>query len=109
MVIAPGGGQARELSKTESSRWIQQVLWAPNGKHLLFVQYNSTPHPRDSMELWRIPVEGGEPQSVGLVGRRIHHMTIHPSGRRIAFNLQEYKPEIWVMENFLPAETKADR
>jgi len=109
IVIAPGSGQARELLETESSRWIQRVLWAPNGKHLLFMKYNGAPHPRDSMELWRIPVEGGEPQSVGLVGRRIHHLTIHPSGRRIAFNLQEYKPEIWVMENFLPAETKADR
>ena len=57
-------------------------------------------------DLWRIPVNGGEPQKLDLSMRKLMHVRIHPDGRRIAFtgSSQPEKSEVWVMENFLPKE-----
>jgi hypothetical protein len=52
--------------------------------------------------LWRISVEGGEPQKLELTIDNLMHMRVHLDGQRIVYTAGEYKAEIWVMENFLP-------
>jgi hypothetical protein len=34
-------------------------------------------------------------------------VSVHPDGRQIAFDAQENRFEVWVMENFLPSLTAA--
>jgi hypothetical protein len=52
----------------------------------------------------RVPAAGGEAQKTGLVMERISHLSVHPDGRRIAFDSGiRGNHEIWVMENFLPS------
>ena len=52
-------------------------------------------------ELWRISVDGGEPEKLGETeGVRIPHL--HPDGRQMALNAVQFMRELWVMENFLP-------
>jgi hypothetical protein len=61
--------------------------------------------------LWRVSAEGGEAQKLGLALDGLRDLSVHPGGRQLVFTGgQPYKPEIWVLENFLPKpETKAAR
>jgi len=53
-------------------------------------------------ELWRISLEGGKPEKVGLAMKRLRELRVHPDGRQIVFAAGGRKTEVWVMENFLP-------
>ena len=73
----------------------------PDGRHLLFSKGR-----RGNMELWRIPVDGGEPAKLGLamVGLGLGSLSVHADGQRIAFSAGggvARTNELWVMENFL--------
>ena len=41
--------------------------------------------------------------SVDLAMERLRDLSLHPDGKRLAFAAGQSKPEVWVMENFLPA------
>jgi hypothetical protein len=59
-------------------------------------------------ELWGVPVEGGEQQSLGFsVMEDVRSLSIHPDGRQLAFTAWEPATEFWVMEDFLPQTTAA--
>jgi len=107
-IIPTSGGNAREIwSFGEVKKGTPNVshTWAPDGRHILF----SAPDPSDlpSWDLWRVPVEGGKPEEMGLQKRwGIKHLTIRPDGRQLTFagrGGSSMKSELWVMENFLPS------
>ncbi len=108
--IAPSsGGHARETARLrkEETAGGWGLTWTPDGRHLLFLGKREN----ELCELQRIPVEGGEPQNLGLK-IKWHlgvHPSFHPDGRRIAFTGPGPRPgrEVWVMENFLPGFTAA--
>jgi hypothetical protein len=70
-------------------------VWTPDGRHLLFPRLKD-----EAIELWRIPVQGGEPENLCLTMKKIEYLSIHPDGYRIAFTGRG--PVVWVMENILP-------
>jgi Tol biopolymer transport system component len=111
-IMPVAGGEPRELLRVgppESINDESRMEWTPDGRHLLIVRRSSRGWPMT--ELWRVPVQGGEPQKLGLAMERIRFPSVHPDGRRIAFDAGQWKPrrlELWVMENFLP-ELKAGR
>jgi len=103
--IAPSsGGDAREIAKVQAHG--RGLVWTPDGRYLLFLG-----KPKDEAawlcELWRIPVEGGGPQNLGLTIWAYPPLSFHPDGRRIAFTGPGPRPgdEVWVMENILPTST----
>ncbi len=49
---------------------------------------------------------GGTPRSLGLKMDRLNTIRVHPDGKRIAFVAGLGKAEVWMMENFLPAQKK---
>jgi len=105
MVMPAAGGEPRELMRLPQAEGSFTGLeWARDGKHLLFTSENFGGLNRGLKgELWRISVEGGEPQKVGLATQdRGGTLAMHPDGRQIAFTAGETKEEVWVMENFLP-------
>jgi Tol biopolymer transport system component len=122
MVMPAAGGEPRELMRlpqaedpfASSFAFFTGLEWARDGRHLLFTKITKLQGGGVSAfesELWRISVEGGEPQKVGLttqmsslasIGAAGRTLAIHPDGRQIAFTADETKQEVWVMENLLP-------
>jgi RNA polymerase sigma factor (sigma-70 family) len=105
--IAPSsGGDTREvlrLTREEGTAWGGGLTWTPDGRHLVFPGKRKDDEP-GLVELWRILVEGGEPQDLGLTMKyHQQHPSFHPDGRRIAFTGPgSGHSGVWVMENFLP-------
>ena len=105
-IMPAAGGEPRELHRLRSvpsPRGPGWTGWTPDGRHVLFVQPQeaSGAGPWEK-ELWQIPVEGGEPQRLGLAMEGLRDVQFHPDGQRIAFTSRRLNHEVWVMENFLP-------
>ena len=106
-IMPVSGGDAREIwSFGEVKTGTPNIhhYWSPDGRYILF----SAPDPTDlpSWELWRIPVDGGKPEKIGLQRRwGIFGLTVRPDGRQLAFAGRggaSSDSELWVLENFLP-------
>jgi Tol biopolymer transport system component len=107
MVMPSAGGTPRVLHRFEGAdsaqgAGIRGIAWSRNGQTLIYASGWS-----QSTGFWRIPVAGGAPQPIDLLidGRhptRVHGLSMHPDGHRIAFSAGESHAEVWVMENFLP-------
>jgi len=103
--ISPSsGGDTREVLRVRKGSGGQGAMWTPDGRHLLFGKRKD-----EAFELWRISVEGGEPQKLGLTMNGFSNLSFHPDGRRIAFTGPDtgHGGEIWAIENFLPGFTAA--
>jgi Tol biopolymer transport system component len=97
------GGKPREVFTVPEYReleWELGLSWTSDGNHLIVA------HPRNSEDLWVIPVDGGEHRTVKL-GAKARGMRLHPDGQRIAFTIgPPYEVgEVWALENFLPEST----
>ncbi len=111
-VVSSSGEEIRNLySFKESVNWATPTAWSPDGKYILFARSSS---PDDDpaylgnrAELWRISVDGGEPQRMGMPMIRFYHLSMHPDGKHLAFTSfgpEWVESELWVMDNFLPEE-----
>lgn len=104
-VIPTTGGEARDicqLPKPPGSAIGTWMIWRPDGKTLLLVRRNAA-NPQDQTgELWQVSAAGGEPQKVGLAIEGLGSLRLHPDGKHVTFAAGANKPEVWVMENFLP-------
>ena len=106
-VVPTAGGKAREIFRSKESEPFSSqtpLAWMPSGRHLLIGTgaLLASPHGDPKLHLWQIPLDGGSPESLGLEMPNLAHLRIHPNGKQIAFEAGERKPEIWLMENFLP-------
>jgi Tol biopolymer transport system component len=111
MIMPAVGGESRELYKFEyDQNWISPIAWTADEKHILFVKGGASEKADETAtitELWRVSVESGEAQNLGLIAARIWQLSAHPDGRQIAFDSfgsSMQMAELWVMENFLPGE-----
>lgn len=111
MAIPLPGGPPREIIKAKSSTFgtslnIYGGCWTPDGKHILSFRDVGQGREKKS-ELCSVPAAGGEIQGAGLVVEGSpSDLSLHPDGRRLAYTVSRSGAEIWVMENFLPAEKK---
>ena len=113
-VLPTEGGEPRtlldrkDLNLWETGFWAS-FAWTPDGRYVLFVT-GSNEQPGIA-QLWRISAEGGIPQKLleerGML-RPLHIFpsSLHPDGRRIAFQKgRNWHMDLWVMENLLPIST----
>ncbi len=114
-IISSSGEEIRDLySFKESFRWSTPIVWSVDGNHLLFARPRSEKDTEvheavsdNQAELWRISVDGGEPQRMGMKMFRLFQLSMHPDGKHLAFTSfgpEWVESELWVMENFLPEE-----
>ena len=105
-IMPSAGGEPRELYRDEKEdNRFAALRWTPDGKHILFVIKQTR---QGKCSLWRIPVEGGEPQKLrSEMENHIFGLSVHPNGQHIAFHAGTSKPvEVWAMENFLPTASR---
>ncbi len=104
-LMSAGEGTTREAARLKEGL-PSALAWTPDGQYLMLARKTG---PLEKMELWRVPVQGGEPEKLGLLLKDTQDLVVHPGGKRIAFSVRGYRPEVWVMENFLPKEDMSSR
>jgi Tol biopolymer transport system component len=106
-IIPASGGDVKEIwsfGETKQGTPLFNHIWSPDGRYILF----SAPDPSElrDWDLWRVPVEGGKPEKMGLQRSwGIINLTVRPDGRQLAFASRggaSTDSELWVLENFLP-------
>jgi Tol biopolymer transport system component len=100
-IFSCDGGGSRDLTEADGGL---VLAWMPDGKNILYGKPQEGS--RNVVDLWIVPVAGGEPQKAGLSMSRLMILRVSPDGKRIAFTASEQteKSEVWMMENFLPKE-----
>ncbi|MDA2924999.1 hypothetical protein MYX65_10175, partial [Acidobacteria bacterium AH-259-L09] len=101
-VISTAGGEPRELLSLQKPHHIygRVLTWTLDGRYVIFGKGKEG---QEKVELWRIPVEGGEPEKIGLeIDQSTYDLRFHPDGRQVAFSARQEVVEIWALENFLP-------
>ncbi len=111
LIMPADGGEARELVRIDGKKEIPfwgSVAWTPDSRYVAFLkgvkEEAQIPYKDRQWQLWRVSVEGGEPQYLGLnfTGQLTGTLLIHPDGRWVAVDGILINLELWVMENFLP-------
>ena len=102
-VAALAGGRSRELATFAAPQRPYEnagIIWTPDGRHVIYgVQRDQRWVGDTTIELFAVPVAGGEPRSIGLALHELRHISFTPDGQLtytagpIGFN------EIWIMEH----------
>lgn len=102
MLLSSNGGEPKKLLQEKD---VNSIVWSSDGDFLLYGKRHDAKS--SIVDVWRIPLVGGESQKLELSMLNLMHMRVHPDGRKIAFtgSLQPATSEVWVMENFLPKST----
>jgi Tol biopolymer transport system component len=104
-VVPAAGGPTRALYEAEDLAWFSLLDWTPDSGAILFGR-NGSPEP-GKIGVWRVPAEGGDPSSLALAMEGLRDLRLRSDGRRLAFTAGVDKGDVWMMENFLPASTRA--
>jgi Tol biopolymer transport system component len=91
LVIRPPGAP-RQLSSVPKGG-ISGVEWTRDNSHLLV----STPS-KPVAGLWRVSIEGGQPERLPIAIDRQGGLRIHPDGRRVAYTRGAIQSEVWKMD-----------
>jgi dipeptidyl aminopeptidase/acylaminoacyl peptidase len=92
-LAATNGSGARRLTTHEAND--TQARWAPDGKSLFFVSSRT-----GSPQVFRLSLEGGEPQPVTSLPLDVDALEVAPGGRHLIFSMA-------VVPGKTPAETAA--
>lgn len=114
-IMSSQGGEAREILRLAGREAIRRegLVWAPDGRHVLFAKTTETSPSVFRLELWRISPSSREPAKVGVLATDTAFddgssgLRIHPDGGSLAFQAGARRPEIWKMESFQPAPRAA--
>jgi Tol biopolymer transport system component len=107
MMVAVDGGEVRELH-TFVAGGQRTIAWTPDSTAVILLK-----RPNDApAELWRLPIDGSPARQITFAGAEWKDpapgtfnggFSISPDGRRLAFLSGTSSAEVWVIENFLPA------
>jgi Tol biopolymer transport system component len=98
-IMPSKGGTFREIWTGESRLPPTPLVWTPDGRHLLFTMKSGS-----NDEIWRLSIDGGPPQKVGVTLPHITSLSIHPDGRQLAIGAGISALEIWVMQNLATSQ-----
>jgi Tol biopolymer transport system component len=105
-IMPTTGGAPREIYSFEQPKGngIISPAWSADGSYVYFSKSRSN---GALWDLYRISADGGEAQKIDLTMIGFRHLSVHPDGQHLAFSSVGASAEpsqVWVMENFLPAD-----
>ena len=103
-VIPSEGGEKKTLMKLDKGEGINGIVWSPDGRYVYYSKWEEGSGKSEACNLWRIPAEGGRPEKFDLTMDGLGKLSFHPDGSKLAFNSWRIEADVWVMENFLPAD-----
>jgi len=105
MLIPTGGGDARELVRSEEHDIGRgTIAWSPDSRHVYFAR--RAPDAKTD-RLCRVSVSDGATEELQYETKELYELRLSPDGHQIAFTqFSKGHGEIWVMENFLPKDAK---
>jgi Tol biopolymer transport system component len=98
-VVSLEGGSPRRVGETFIARTHSPVAWSADGRSIFAVSAAPT---GNLNTIWRLPVDGGAPDSIGVTAETITEMRLDATGRRLLFIAGNPVGELWVMEHILP-------
>ena len=63
-VVGIGVADGAESTLTQGWRWIKDVSWLPDGSSLIINGRDEASAPDPAMQIWRVPLGGGEPRRI---------------------------------------------
>ena len=97
MIKVLGGGPARELVRGKPGEGVSFEDWTPDGQAVLFLKWSKA-----SNSLWRVSIQGGDPEPLGLARERLRDVRMNPQGTKVTYTAGVPWQELWVLENFIP-------
>ena len=99
-----GAGEPRTLlaltGPQRFQEWPGGLTWSRDSKFVLFSKGTN------QQELWRVRVEGGSPEPLGLSGKTLYFLRLHPDGERLLFMEGDINPaasyEVWTLSGVAP-------
>jgi Tol biopolymer transport system component len=109
-VLPAEGGEPQDLYSFDEGEASRPTLpaWTADGRYIIFPKMQPGGFGQQisiRRSLWRVSIEGGKPEKMGLVMSRFWFLSAHPDGQQLAFSSHgptKPMPELWVMKNFLP-------
>ena len=106
-IISTDSGEVRRLIKfsQEQQFYLIRHDWSADSKYVFYTRRVEA-QGSYKFELWRIGIDGGQPQKTGLeMPGTIDNISAHPDGEHLTFEnmapMSASLAEVWVMENFL--------
>jgi Tol biopolymer transport system component len=97
-IIPAAGGESRGVVKVGSTNPHSGLAWSPDSKRLAYTAEG---------RVWTASLDGGTPTEVKTgLDAGAFHMAWSPDGEKLAFSAAKggwEEPELWLVENFLPA------
>lgn len=96
-ILPVSGGEARALVSGPISGSLRAIAWSADAQYVLFTR---------GFELWRVPVNGGEPVNTGVTTYPgdMARLSAHPDGRRVAIStIAAGSEDIWAIGGLLKA------
>ena len=107
-IMSTDSGEVRRLIKFSQAEKYSRIFhdWSADSKYVFYTRRVET-QGSHKFEVWRIQVDGGQPQKTGFeMPGTIGDMSAHPDGEQLAFEYMAPtaapSAEVWVMENFWP-------
>jgi Tol biopolymer transport system component len=101
-IIPAVGGESRDAVKTGPINPHSGLAWSPDSTRLAYTSEG---------RIWAASLDGGTPMEVKTgLDAGAFHMAWSPDGEKLAFSASKggwEEPELWLMENFLPAAAGA--
>jgi Tol biopolymer transport system component len=94
------GRPARELVRATAPESVMFQDWTPDGTALVYTRSTAS-ESQQPLSLWRVPIVGGEPQSLGFAAIALRDVSVHPDGSRITYTAGNPVAEVWAIDHLV--------